>query len=253
MLQKIEGIVIRTTNYGESNKILTVYSREFGKVALMAKGAKKPKSRFASSSQLFIYGSFVYHQSKGIGTLNQADILDSFREIRSDLMLTAYGAYMVELLDKLIDDREKNPYLFELIYQLLHHLNEGEDGEILLRIFETKMLAYTGSMPVLHECTNCGRFDLPFVFSLRQGGVLCSQCMHIDDYHLKVSSATIKLLQLFQQLNPTRIGHISVKTETKQQLKKVLEMYYQEHVGVYLKSKRFLDQMEKFTDQHIDT
>lgn len=253
MLQKIEGIIIRTADYGETNKIVTVYSRENGKVALMARGAKRPKSRFASSSQLFIYGSFVYHKSKGIGTLNQADIIDSFREIRSDLMLTAYGAYMVELLDKLTDDQEKNPYMFELLYQLLHHLNEGEDGEILMRILETKLLAVTGSMPVLHQCTNCGRTDLAFVFSLRQGGVLCSNCLSKDSYHLKVSSATIKLMRLFQQLNPTRIGHISVKAETKKQLKEVLELYYQEYVGVYVKSKRFLDQMEKFTDEHIDT
>lgn len=252
MLDKVEGIIIRTTNYGETNKILTIYSREIGKVTLMARGAKKPRSRFASSSQLFIYGSFVYQRSKGIGTLNQADIIDSFREIRSDLMLTAYAANMVELLDKLTEDHESNPYLYEILYQLLHHLDEGEDGEVLLRIFETKMLSFSGSTPTLHQCSRCGNSELPFMFSLKFGGSLCRRCLTEDPYHIKVSPSAMKLLRLFQQLNPTRIGHISVKEETKKELKEVLEMYYQEFVGVYLKSKRFLDQMEQFSDGNID-
>ncbi|WP_416149326.1 DNA repair protein RecO [Salipaludibacillus sp. HK11] len=248
MLQKIEGIIIRTTNYSETNKILTVYSRENGKVALMARGAKRPKSRFVSSSQLFVYGSFVYQKSTGIGTLNQADVLDSFRDIRSDLMLTAYAAYMVELLDKLTEDKESNPYLFELLYQLLYHLNEGEDGEILMRILETKMLSFSGSAPTLHQCARCSSSELPFMFSLKFGGALCKRCLIEDPYHMKISPAAMKLLRLFQQLNPSRIGHISVKPETKKQLKNALELYYQEYVGVYLKSKRFLDQMDKLSD-----
>ncbi|PYZ94258.1 DNA repair protein RecO [Salipaludibacillus keqinensis] len=246
MLEKFEGIIIRTTNYAETNKVLTIYSREHGKIALMARGARRPKSRFASSSQLFIFGTFVYQKSSGIGTLNQADIIDSFREVRSDLMLTAYAAYIVELLDKLTEDRSSNPYLFELLYQLLHHLNEGEDGEILLRIMETKMLTFSGSAPTLHQCARCGSTELPFNFSLKFGGAICRRCLVEDTYHLKVSPAVMKLLRLFQQLNPTRIGQISVKKETKAQLKEVLETYYQEHVGVYLKSKRFLDQMDKY-------
>ncbi|SER70258.1 DNA repair protein RecO [Salipaludibacillus aurantiacus] len=253
MLQKIEGIIIRTNDYGETNKILTVYSRENGKTALMARGAKRPKSRFASVSQLFVYGTFIYQKSKGIGTLNQADIIDSFRDVRSDLMVTAYGAVMVELIDRLTEDQDKNPYLFELLYQLLHHLNEGDDGEILLRILETKMLTYSGSTPTLHECANCGNTDLPFMFSLRFGGALCTQCLANDDYHLKVSPAVMKLLRLFQQINPARIGQISVKEETKKQLKEVLELYYQEYVGIKLKSKRFLDQMTRFSQPDVDS
>lgn len=253
MLQKAEGIVLRTTDYGETNKILTVFTRENGKTALMARGAKRPKSRLASTSQLFIYATFVYHKSQGIGTLNQADTIDSFREVRGDLVLTAYGAYMVELVDKLTDDGVRNPYLFELLYQLLHHLNEGEDGEVLIRILDTKMLAFSGSSPVLHECAHCGSVELPFMFSVRMGGALCRRCLQEDPYHIKPSPAVMKLLRLFQQINPSRIGKISLKDTTKEELKEILDLYYQEYIGVYLKSKRFLEQMQNFNDRHIDS
>ncbi|UTR17070.1 DNA repair protein RecO [Salipaludibacillus sp. LMS25] len=253
MLHKTEGIVIRTTDYGETNKIITILSRENGKIAVMARGAKRPKSRFASSTQLFIYGTFIYQKSQKMGSLSQSDIIDSFKEVRNDLMLTAYGAYIVELIDKFTDDNEKNPYLFELLYQLLHHLNERADGEILIRILEIKMLAFSGSSPTLHECAHCGRTDLPFVFSLRFGGALCKACSHEDRYHLPTSPSVMKLLKLFQQINPSRIGKISVKTDNKKQLKEILELYYKEYVGVHLKSKRFLDQMEKFSQQDVDS
>ncbi|QKS70866.1 DNA repair protein RecO [Paenalkalicoccus suaedae] len=253
MIQKVEGIVIRTTDYGETNKILTIYTREFGKVPVMARGAKRPKSRFAASSQLFIQGVFVYQQSKGIGTLTTADIIDSFRGIRSDLMLTAYSAYIVELLDKLTEDREKSPYLYELLYQVLHHINEGVDAEVLVRLVETKLLSLTGSPPILHECARCQSVEEPFQFSIRYAGALCRRCLHEDSYHLRVSPQTMKLLRLFQQLNPTRIGSITLKEQTKRELKEALTMYYQEYVGVYAKSKRFLDQMEKMNQASVDT
>ncbi|MBU9722493.1 MULTISPECIES: DNA repair protein RecO [Bacillaceae] len=245
MQHKVEGIIIRTNDYGETNKILTLFTRENGKVALMARGAKRPKSRFASSAQLFIYGIFIYQRSTGIGTLNSADIIDSFRDVRGDLKLTAHGAYMVELLDKLTEDHERNPYLFELIYQMLHMLDEEMDPDILTRIFETKMLQVAGVSPVLDRCSLCGTGEEPFVFSVKNAGLLCRHCQGEDPHHIKLMPAVLKLLRLFQHIDINRIGNINVKPETKQQLKEILGYYYDDYVGVKLKSKRFLDQVDR--------
>ncbi|MDG5786555.1 DNA repair protein RecO [Evansella sp. AB-P1] len=244
MLHKVEGLVIRTNDYGETNKIVTIFTRESGKVALMARGAKRPKSRFASSAQIFIYSIFVYQRSSGIGTLNQADLIDSFKNIRSDLKLTAHGAYIVELLDRLTEDNERNPYLFELVYQTLVFLNEGIDPDILTRIFETKMLEVAGVSLQLRHCMLCGNPEYPFVFSMRHSGLLCNQCKYEDSNHINIQDSVIKLLRLFQQIDINRIGNINVKDDTKRQLKDILHHYYDEFVGVRLKSKRFLDQID---------
>ncbi|MFA9558770.1 DNA repair protein RecO [Evansella sp. AB-rgal1] len=245
MLHKVEGVVIRTNDYGETNKIITIFTRENGKVALMARGAKRPKSRFASSAQIFIYSIFVYQRTSGIGTLNSADVIDSFRDVRNDLKLTAHAAYIVELVDKLSDDNERNPYLFELLYQTLLFLNEELDPDILTRIFETKMLEVAGVKPSLERCSLCGSPMEPFVFSMKHSGVLCSRCKFEDPHHLSVQPNVIKLIRLFQQLDIKRLGNINVKHETKVQLKSILSHYYDEFVGVRLKSKRFLDQVDK--------
>ncbi|HYK71855.1 MAG TPA: DNA repair protein RecO, partial [Pseudoneobacillus sp.] len=152
MLQKCEGIVIRTTDYSETNKIVTLYTREWGKVGVMARGAKKPNSRLAAITQLFTYGYYLIQRGTGLGTLQQGEIISSMRTIREDIVLTAYGSYILELTDKCTDEKKPNPYLFELLSQTLNYMNEEHDLEILIHIYEMKMLNSLGLYPVLNKC-----------------------------------------------------------------------------------------------------
>jgi DNA repair protein RecO (recombination protein O) len=245
MLQRVEGIVIRTTDYGEANKILTLYTRELGKIGMMARGAKRPKSRLSSISQLFTHGQFVFQKTSGLGVLNQGEMIKSFRDLRSDIFLTAYGAYIVELLDKLTDQNDINPYLYELLFQTLNYMDEGYDYEILTRIFEIKMLKVAGIGLQVDGCCHCGTTEGEFSFSVKEGGFLCHRCLHVDERTIKINSGTVKLIRLFYYFDLNRLGSISVKQETKEQLKQVVEAYYNEHSGLYLKSKRFLSQLDK--------
>ncbi|CAM3811056.1 DNA repair protein RecO [Mesobacillus zeae] len=243
MLEKCEGIVIRTTDYGETNKIVTLYTREWGKVGVMARGAKKPNSRLSAVTQLFTYGYFLVQRGSGLGTLQQGDMVSSMRSIREDIFLTAYASYIAELTDKSTDEKKPNPFLFELLYQTLQYVNEEYDPEILANIYEMKMLNVLGLYPVLDKCVNCGNREGVFAFSIREGGLLCHQCLGIDPYHFKISSGAVKLLRLFYMLDLSRLGNISVKEETKAELKKVITAYYEEYSGLHLKTKRFLNQM----------
>jgi len=136
MLQKCEGIVIRRTAYGENNKIITIYTRELGKIGVMARGASKPNSRLSAVTQLFCSGYFLVTTSTGLGSLQQGEMVDSLRFIREDLFATAYASYIVELLDKSVEDKKPNPYLYELLSQSLHYINEEYDAEVLKLIFE---------------------------------------------------------------------------------------------------------------------
>lgn len=246
MLQKCEGIVIRSTDYGESNKVVTIYTREWGKIGVMARGAKKPKSRLSAITQLFTHGYFLVQKGTGLSGLQQGEMVTSMRSIHEDIFLTAYASYVVELLDKSTEDQKVNPFLFELLYQTLHFLNEGYDPEILVDIFEMKMLNVLGLHPILNQCSVCGRTDGSFSFSIREGGFICHRCLDKDPYHLKLHPATVKLLRLFYSINLSRLGNISVKDETKQEIKKVISTYYDEYSGLHLKSKKFLKSIDRF-------
>ena len=248
-LQKYEGIVIRTHDYGESDKIVVIYSREAGKIAGMARGAKKPSSRLASVSQLFTYGYFMIRGGRGLGTLQQAEMISSLRGIQEDIFKTAYASYVIELLDKGTEEKEKNPFLFELLYQTLQYINEGFDPDIVTHIFEMKMLNVLGLYPEMKQCAVCGNTEAQFGFSIRENGLICHLCVDKDPYYLRLSQGAIKLLRLFYFFDIQRLGSISVKPETKKELKDAISMYYDEYSGLYLKSKRFLSQLDKFKDQ----
>ena len=211
----------------------------------MARGASKPKSRFSAVTQLFYYGYFVVQTSSGLGSLSQGEPIESFRHIREDIMSTAYASYIIELLDKATDDRKPNPYLFELLYQMLNYINEGYDPEVLTAIYDMKMLKVLGIPPVLDSCVSCGRTEGEFSFSINEGGFLCHRCKERDRYRISISPATVKLLRLFYYFDLSRLGTISLKDETKQELKKVIQAYYDEYSGLHLKSKKFLQQMHK--------
>ncbi|WP_338750175.1 DNA repair protein RecO [Bacillus sp. FJAT-52991] len=245
MLQKVEGIIIRTINYGETNKIVTVFTRENGKLAFMARGARKPNSRLSAITQPLTHGQFLVQRGSGLGTLQQGEILTSMRHVREDLMITAYAAYMVELLDKSTDDQQVNPYLYEFLKQSLYYLNEGYDAEILTNIFEMKMLQVIGLRPELSSCVQCQSYEGRFSFSVRENGLLCHRCFDIDPHRLPLSQPAIRLLRLFYYIDLERLGAINVKPETKKELRAAISLYYDEYSGLFLKSRRFIDQLEK--------
>ncbi|HJV17578.1 MAG TPA: DNA repair protein RecO [Bacillales bacterium] len=248
MLQKCEGIVIRSTDYGETNKVVTLYTREWGKIGVMARGAKKTNSRLSAITQLFTYGYFLVQRGSGLGSLQQGEMISSMRTIREDIFLTAYSSYIVELTDKGTDEKKPNPFLFELLYQTLNYLNEGFDQDVLMNIYEMKMLNVMGLYPTLNQCSVCSSTDGHFSFSIREGGFICHRCLEKDPYHFKISQATVKLLRLFYYMDLSRLGNISVKPETKTEIKKIISAYYDEYSGLHLKTKKFLNSMDQFRD-----
>lgn len=245
MLQKIEGIILRTNDYGESNKIITFFSRELGKFSAVARGAKKPNSRLASVSQPFTYGNFLCTIGSGLGTVHQGEIIHSLRQIKEDIFLTAYSSYIVELTDKSTEEKKKNPFLFEMVLQTLLYINEGYDPDIIKNIFEMKMLQVLGYRPILDQCVICGSKEGPFSFSVKEGGLICERCVHKDPYSIKISQPTARLLRLFYYFDLKRLGSINVKEQTKRELNQCISAYYDEYSGLYIKSKKFLEQMEK--------
>src|SRR5699024_5699267 len=102
MLQKTVGIVLRTQDYGETHKLVTIFTKDLGKITTISLGANKPRSRLSAVSQLFIEAEFLLYIPKGLATLRQGDIISSYRHILEDILRTSYASYMIELTEKLI-------------------------------------------------------------------------------------------------------------------------------------------------------
>ncbi|MBH0229908.1 DNA repair protein RecO [Halobacillus yeomjeoni] len=248
MLEKIEGIVIRTRDYGETHKIVTLLTREKGKIGIMARGAKKPKSRMASITQPFIHGMFLIQIGSGLGSLSQGEMMSSLRSIREDIVKTAYASYLAELTDKLIDEKQPDPFIFEQFLQTLVWMNEDKDPVILSLMYELKLFKKAGFAPVVDQCVNCGNVEGPFSFSIVEGGLLCFRCKHKDPEAFGLSEPLPKLLRLFLHMDARRLGQISMKDTNKKLLRKIMDEYYDRYGGYFLKSKKFLNQLDLFSD-----
>ncbi|HEY4391564.1 MAG TPA: DNA repair protein RecO, partial [Paenibacillus sp.] len=137
MLYRVEGIVIRSVDYGEGNKIVTLCTENNGKIGVMARGAKKMKSRLGAMVQPFTYGEYVFfRQNGGLGTLNQGEIIESHFSLREDLFLAAYASYACELLDRTLQDEEIGRFWFTQLKACLDALSSGKDPQIVLHLYE---------------------------------------------------------------------------------------------------------------------
>ncbi|ANY72188.1 DNA repair protein RecO [Paenibacillus ihbetae] len=248
MLYRAEGIVIRSMDYGEGNKIITLCTKESGKVGVLVRGAKKVKSRHAALTQPFTYGEYVFFRNTGLGTLNAGEIIESHHELREDLIKAAYASYACELLDRVLQDEETGAFWFHQLKACLTSLQEDKDPQIIINLYEMKILQAAGYGPELHVCISCNqpRNDEDMLVSPRLGGVLCRYCKHLDPPAMAVSVRTLKLLRLFARLDLRRLGNVDVKAETKDELKKVMRALMDMQLGLRLKSQNFLDQMDKY-------
>lgn len=247
MLLKVEGVVVRAMDYGEGNKIISLYTKEAGKLSVMARGAKKIKSRYAAVTQLFTYGQYVVYKGGSMGTLNAAEIIRSHQKLREDIRLTAFSAYIAEMYDKLMAEAEPSPNMFEQLLAAFASLEQDKEPEILTHIVEMKMLALSGYMPELARCVSCGSEQGNWTFSAAAGGLLCPRCRGKDPAAVVLADRTLKLLRLFQRVDLRKIGSIDVKADTKLQLKRCMRSLMDAYLdAARWKSRSFIEQMEKY-------
>jgi len=242
----VEGIVIRSMDYGENNKIIAIYTPHSGKMSIMVRGAKKLNSRFSSVTQVFTHGEFVLFKTSSMGTLNQSETLESHHKLRENLHMSAYSAYVAELVDRIVPEFDQNEMMFEQLKASLEAIESDKDPAIVLHIMEMKMLAIAGYLPQLDACVSCNAHEGEMGISVTQGGVLCVNCFYKDAQLIRISAPTLKMLRLFQRLDLRRLGAIEVKAETKKQLKFIMRAFMDHYIDIRLKARHFLDQMDKY-------
>jgi DNA repair protein RecO (recombination protein O) len=180
-LVKSEGIVLRTYMLGETSKVVVCYTRDYGKVRLVAKGARKGGGKFGAALEPFTVSGVVFYlrERRGLSLLSQAEIVRDFPAIRRDLVRQAYAGAVVELLDLLVTEQSPDRALFDLTVRTLEDMAAAspESLDPALWRFELRMASALGYAPELDACVSCGRpLAADARFSVRHGGVVCGLC-----------------------------------------------------------------------------
>ena len=240
---RTEGLVIRSGNYGEADKLLTILTPEAGKIPSIARGACKTKSKLAACVQLFIRGEFLFYMGKTLATVTQAEIKNSFYSLREDLFKYSYGQYFCELSGKLLEEKVPSPEIYWLLLSAFKALEEGEgDMEVLARSFELKLLSLSGYQPHLEGCLACGGEAPSYRLDYREGGLLCSRCTSSQGHSLKISLGVRSLLKKLITSDLSRLKILKIQPPHKKEIafinKKFLE--YNMNLGS-CKSLAFLE------------
>lgn len=175
---RTEGIVLKEMRYRDTSKILSIYTKQYGKVSVMARGAYKPRSRIIANTQPFSYNDFQLYRGKSFYYLNQGDLIDSFYSIREKIERVSYGQYMLELIDKSIPEEQENEKIFLLLLKGLQVLSTLNDGFLKFIIaYELKFISFLGYRPFLNKCVLCGSADFIHLrYSIEEGGIVCHNC-----------------------------------------------------------------------------
>ncbi|MDD2469561.1 MAG: DNA repair protein RecO [Bacilli bacterium] len=244
-IEKVEGVVISERNYGETSKLIVMITKEHGLISVMAKGARKMRSTLRGISSKLTYGYFhIYYKEGKISTLIDADIINSFKVIRRDLLTIGYASFVCELVGQVIKQSIMSKDL-EVIYDYfissLIKINEGFDPLVITNILELKLLPFLGVNPMLDECAVCGDVTSIVTVSADKFGFLCQKC-RTNEYI--VNDKTIKFLRMFYYVDISKISKLEISDKVKNEINYFIDDFYDKHTGLYLKSKQFLKKIE---------
>jgi DNA repair protein RecO (recombination protein O) len=225
--QRTEAVVLRHQNWGEADRILTLYSQELGKVRALAKGVRKMRSRKAGHLEPFTRASLLLAQGRDLLLITQAEASDLYLPLREDLMRIGYAAYVVELLDRFTFEEGENPGLFRLLVNTLKRLSEEVNPAFCVRYYEVRLMDLVGFRPHLFHCARCGEEiqAQDQYFSAEQGGVLCPGCGQKTPGVRPISMLALRLLRHMQRSDYNTAHKLALPVDVDREVENIMQHY----------------------------
>lgn len=246
MITEVTGFIVSEIDYGETSKIINILTREYGTIGVIAKGARTLKSPLRSTTTKLTYAKFYIKYNKDkLSILTNADILNSLKNIKTDIESISYVSYLLELATQV--DKHSNMFkeVFDLLEASILKIEEGFDPLVISNILELKYLDYLGVMPILDSCSVCGSTTNIATLSASLGGYVCNDCLGNDKI---VSEKTIKLIRMFYYVDISKIDKLDIRESVKLEINDFLDDYYDRYTGLYLKSKSLIKDIKKYKE-----
>lgn len=224
-------LIIKSSDFGEADKLVTVFSETYGKLRAVARGIKKPKSSLRSCVQPFCYSQLHFYRGRDLELITQGKLLDFFGNSREDLERTLYSIYLMEVLDKSLLDRMPVPGLFRLTLHTLQSINNQGLNPLFIRRFELNLAVHLGYRPILNQCVSCGQREGLAGFNLAEGGMICRDCAQASRADLiTMSGEGLAILRQLERANDSVLARLRVSASALSQLEYFLEQYLQYHL-----------------------
>jgi DNA repair protein RecO (recombination protein O) len=210
-LYRVNGIILRRSDLGETDRLLTVLTAEHGRRRVVAKGARRPASRIAGHLEPFTATRLLIARTRGLDIISQAETINSFAGLRALEMAIGTAGYLCELVDRLVPEDQAHEAVYELLYASLGLLDLGRDPRLVSHIFEMGIIGHLGYRPDLQTCLSCGKALEPVENGLSgEGGVVCGDCLRYRPDAVPLSPNALKLLRAIDRGDLERLFGLRV-------------------------------------------
>ena len=253
-----DAIVLKHSDLGEADRVVTLFTPYRGKIRAVAKGARRPISKKAGHLELLCYSRLQIAQGRNLDIITQAQSIESFVQLRNKLWHMTCGFYLIELVDRFIEDNAQHTDVYNLLLQALRILEsharetlQAADGtaicdrtQLLLCHFEIYLLSFIGYEPVLLTCAHCRAELQPREngFNPSLGGALCPNCAHLWSQALSMNA--LKILRLLQRTEWSLVPHFRFDGSLRAEVKAAMHSLLRFHLERDLKSWSFLEMLE---------
>ncbi len=257
-LYRADAIVLRHSDLGEADRVLTLFTAEHGKLRASARGARKPKSRLGGHLEPLTRASVQIARGRTLDVVTQAQAVEVFQAARADFITLLHGLHMAELVDRFTQEQEPQEELFALLLESLRRLDVGHRADSLGRAFEIQVLSWAGFQPVLDRCASCGA-DVNGSrgqpsFSAQLGGLLCSSCgSRQPGWTRAIPRETVRDLQALQREGLDGASLLSTDEGESAELEALLRWYLRYILEVPLDTAAILDRVRAASGVHPST
>ena len=246
-LYRTEAIILRRSDFGEADRLVTFFTPQRGKLRAVAKGARKPSSRKSGHLELFSHTRLLLARGRNLDIITQAETVEPFLPLREDLLCTTYAYYAAELVDRFAGDEDENRPVFDLLLAAFGWLGRGGDMALVVRFFELRLLARVGYQPQLFHCVNCQTQIEPVInfFHPGEGGVLCPRCGEGRSEAVSLSLNALKVLRFLQTRDYDTIRLLRIRPTLHAELETIMLTYITYILERNLKSVDFLHHLRR--------
>jgi DNA repair protein RecO (recombination protein O) len=244
---RTEAIVLKRSDFGEADRLLTFFTPYMGKLRAVAKGARKPGSRKAGHLELFSHTRLLLAQGRNLDIITQAETVEPHLPLREDLLRATYAYYVAELVDRFLGDEDENRPVFDLLLAAFSWLGRADDLALAARFFELRLLTLVGYRPQLFQCVNCQTQIQPVInfFHPGEGGVLCPRCGEGRPETTALSLNALKVLRFLQTRDYDTCRLLHVRSPLHAELETVMLRYVTYLLERDLKSVDFLHHLRR--------
>lgn len=237
----VTGMVLAVTPVGEYDRRVVILTKERGKIAVFARGARKPGSALVGMTTPFSFGRFSIYEGRTSYTLMSASISNYFSELRTDMEGAYYGFYFMDLANYYAREGNDEMELLKLLYQTLRALaNERIHNRLVRCIYELKCVSIGGEAPQVFECIKCADKERDKVFSVKKGGVVCVECLADKTDGVRLLPSTLYTMQYIISSKVERLYNFVVTEEVLEELEDIVRKYLDVYVEKEFKSLEIL-------------